>query len=79
MNPERICLQDQVHQALRQSPYIAQRRLTGEADEGRVVLRGAVRSYFEKQMAQEALRRLDGILEIDNRLEVVPPASPRSL
>jgi osmotically-inducible protein OsmY len=29
-----------------------------------------VRSYFQKQMAQEAVRRIDGVSEILNELEV---------
>jgi osmotically-inducible protein OsmY len=41
-----------------------------EAEDGRVVLKGSVRSFFEKQMAQEAIRRIDGVQLIDNMLEV---------
>ncbi len=35
-----------------------------------MILRGVVRSYFQKQMAQEALRHVEGIEEICNELEV---------
>jgi osmotically-inducible protein OsmY len=35
-----------------------------------VTLKGVVSSYFQKQMAQEALRNVDGIHEIANELEV---------
>ena len=38
--------------------------------DGRVVLHGSVGSYFEKQMAQEALRNVDGVSEIKNELTV---------
>jgi osmotically-inducible protein OsmY len=41
-----------------------------EAGEGRVVLKGTVRSYYHKQMAQEMLRRIDGVQAIENHLEV---------
>jgi osmotically-inducible protein OsmY len=41
-----------------------------ETQQGRVVLKGMVRSYFQKQMAQEAIRRLDGVQEIQNELQV---------
>lgn len=37
---------------------------------GRVVLMGKVPSYYEKQLAQEFVRRFDGVEQIDNRLEV---------
>ncbi len=35
-----------------------------------MVLKGTVNSYFQKQMAQEAIRRVDGVELIDNQLEV---------
>ncbi len=37
---------------------------------GRVVVEGNVDSYFEKQMAQEALRNIDGVSEVKNDLVV---------
>ncbi len=63
-------LSEQVVSALQGNPYLARRNLRFEASEGRVTLKGVVRSYFQKQMAQEALRELDGIEEIYNELEV---------
>jgi len=63
---------DQVHTALEQSPYVTGRKLRFESEHGRVTLRGVVQSYFQKQMAQEALRRIEGIQEIFNELEVTP-------
>jgi len=35
-----------------------------------VVLRGVVGTYFQKQMAQEAVRCVDGVDEIANKLQV---------
>ena len=67
-------LEEQVHSALAQSPYLSRRlfrrELHCEAQAGRVTLRGVVSSYFHKQMAQETLRRVDGVEEIENLLEV---------
>ena len=66
-----FCLEDQVHEALELSPYLT--RSTGmrfEATDGRITLRGKVNSYFQKQMATEALRKVHGISEINNQLEV---------
>jgi osmotically-inducible protein OsmY len=65
-----IPLDDKVLSALERNPYIARRSLRFETEQGRVTLRGVVRSYFQKQMAQEALRHVDGIQEITNELEV---------
>jgi hypothetical protein len=42
--------------------------------EGVLVLRGCLPSYCLKQIAQEAVARLEGVAAIDNRLQVVTPA-----
>jgi osmotically-inducible protein OsmY len=65
-----IALDSRVHDALQQSPYLSNRKLRFETQQGRVVLRGIVASYYQKQMAQEALRRLEGVHQIENHLEV---------
>ena len=67
---ERPALADQVHFALSRSPYGQTRDLKVEAREGVVRLEGAVRSFFHKQMAQEVIRRLDGVERIENHLRV---------
>ncbi|MCR4413566.1 MAG: BON domain-containing protein [Thermoguttaceae bacterium] len=63
-------LDDKVLTALERSPYVPRKTLRFETAEGRVTLRGVVCSYFQKQMAQEALRRVEGVHEILNELEV---------
>lgn len=63
-------LNDKVSSALSQNPYLSGRRLRFETEDGRVILRGVVQSFFQKQMAQEALRHVDGVHEIFNELEV---------
>lgn len=63
-------LHARIHSELATNPYLARRNLRFETAEGRVVLRGVVPSYYQKQMAQEALRRLDGVHQIENLLEV---------
>jgi osmotically-inducible protein OsmY len=65
-----ILLGDKVSSALQRNPYISGRSLFFETTQGRVVLKGTVRSYFQKQMAQEAIRSLDGVHEIQNELQV---------
>jgi osmotically-inducible protein OsmY len=62
---------ERIHEALTSNPYVPNRRqVRVEAADGHVVLKGNVRSFFEKQMAQEAIRRVDGVQAIDNLLEV---------
>ncbi len=70
MERENIPLVDRVLVALDRNPHLHGRRLRFEAEKGRVTLRGVVRSYFQKQMAQEALRHVEGVDEIRNELEV---------
>ncbi len=64
------CLLTRLEEALAASPHLFGRKLGYEADAGTVVLKGTVTSYFQKQMAQEAIRRVDGVQWIDNQLEV---------
>lgn len=62
---------DRIHEALTSSPYLPSRRQVRiETADGQVVLKGHVRSFFEKQMAQETIRRIDGVETINNQLEV---------
>jgi osmotically-inducible protein OsmY len=47
--------------------------LTGvscDCREGILYLRGHTRSYYQKQLAQETVRRLDGIETVVNEIEV---------
>lgn len=63
-------LDHQIRSALEQSPHLTGRKLRFETSDGRVILKGVVRSYYQKQMAQESLRELDGVDLIENQLEV---------
>jgi osmotically-inducible protein OsmY len=65
-----IPLDDRVMSALDRNPYLSRRTLRFETQEGRVILRGEVSTFFQKQMAQESLRQIEGIDEISNELEV---------
>jgi osmotically-inducible protein OsmY len=51
-------------------PHLRHRRVHFETHSGHVVLRGVVGSYYQKQMAQEAVRRLQGVAQVENCLEV---------
>jgi len=63
-------LDDRVLTALEQNPHIRRRNLRFETEQGRVTLRGVVGTYYQKQMAQEAVRRVEGVEQIANELEV---------
>lgn len=64
------CLRERVQIALKRNPYLAGRNVRFEAEHGLIKLRGVVRSYYQKQMAQEAIRRIEGVQEVLNELEV---------
>jgi osmotically-inducible protein OsmY len=64
-------LEERIGFAIGDSPYLTGSNVSIEPDARRVVVRGVVRSYYEKQMAQETLLRVDGIESVDNHLEVL--------
>jgi osmotically-inducible protein OsmY len=63
-------LESLISAAINKHPHLKQRKLYFETEQGRVVLRGVVNSYYQKQMAQEAVRRLQGVHHVENNLEV---------
>ena len=62
-----------VGQCLQDASYYPLRRISCEFHEGILFLRGRVPSYYLKQVAQEIIRKIDGVEEIANRLEVADP------
>jgi osmotically-inducible protein OsmY len=56
--------------ALEKNAHLRGRRLHLEANEGCVTIRGELPSYFEKQLAQEAIRHVDGVQRITNEVVV---------
>lgn len=67
---EQRTLEQRVDSAISENPYLTGRKLRFETVDRKVVLKGRVGTYFQKQMAQEAVRTLDGVDTIDNQLEV---------
>lgn len=63
-------LDSRISSAIERNPHLKQRKVHFETRDGRVILRGVVNSYYQKQMAQETLRRLEGVHHIENHLEV---------
>jgi osmotically-inducible protein OsmY len=70
MSTAQDALATRISSIIREHPHLKRRNLRFETQEGRVVLRGTVGTYYQKQMAQEALRRLEGVERIENQLEV---------
>jgi hypothetical protein len=58
---------------LRHSGYLELRNVSCDIHEGVLTLRGRVPSYHLKQLAQAILREIEGVLEMNNQLDVVAP------
>ena len=61
-------------QELLRNPYLALKNVTCEYREGVLTLRGCLPSYYLKQVAQTAVGHLDGVRQVVNLIQVVPPA-----
>jgi hypothetical protein len=62
--------------ALRSGPYPALKKLSCAYRGGVLVLRGCLPSYYLKQIAQEVVaHQVRGVGRLDNRIQVVRPAS----
>ncbi len=62
----------QIYDTFAFHPHLSHAGLDVQADldQGKVVIRGSVRSYYEKQIAQEAVREIEGVRVVENELEV---------
>ncbi len=67
-----LSLRDKAEARIRAATYGAVRGADCEFSEGVLVLRGTVRNFYSKQLAQEAVGRLPGVMDIVNQIEVVP-------
>jgi len=68
---EQTCpLHEQIRSALDRSPYVSQSQVQIETSSGKVRLEGTVGTFYQKQMAQELVRRIDGVEQVVNQLQV---------
>lgn len=70
-------LEGRVQHALRCHPHLTNGHLSSETSDGRVTLRGVVSTYYQKQIAQELMRSIEGVREVVNHLEVTWKQPPR--
>lgn len=61
----------EIDQALRSTGYLSLRDLRIRVAEGLVILRGRVRTYHLKQVAQAVVLGVGGVKEVQNDLDVV--------
>jgi osmotically-inducible protein OsmY len=67
-----IAIKDKIEDALKRSAEIDARRINVQAVDGKVTLRGNVRSWFEKIEAANAAWAAPGVKEVNNEIAVVP-------
>jgi len=65
-------LKESIEKALIRNAETDARRITVEVQGGKVILRGTVLSYAEKQAAEDTAWSAPGVTEVDNRIVVVP-------
>ena len=63
-------LTEKLHGALNNSHFLSPRQVQIKTDGGNVRLEGTVGSFYQKQMAQEIVRRVDGVESVENQLQV---------
>ena len=61
---------DRARQALSCSPIVTLQGLQVEQNNGSLIITGRVRSYYEKQMAQEAIRAVCENVQLKNIVDV---------
>jgi len=58
-------------QCFQKHPRLSLRNISCHSVDGVLVLQGSVSTYHLKQLAQEAVAKLDGVEEIENQIHVL--------
>ena len=72
--PDDATLTQQIEDALRRDPYLSTVEVDVVVDGGVVTLTGAVDSFFERSQADDLASTFDGVLEVENELDVEDPS-----
>ncbi|MBX3423531.1 MAG: BON domain-containing protein [Pirellulaceae bacterium] len=59
-----------VDSAIKRNPHLNGHQVFCQEESGVVVLHGRVSTFFQKQMAQESLKKLEGVEKVINQLQV---------
>ena len=62
---------DQASTIFAHHPHLSHRKVKCRAEANCAIIEGEVHSFYEKQLAQEALREVKGIEKVENQLDVV--------
>lgn len=72
------CVIENVRRCLDESPYRFQRRISVACDDGVLVLRGNVPTFFLKQTAQSLAGKVDGVRQVINLVDVASQGAVRA-
>lgn len=64
-------LKETIHNYLAGNPFIISRSLAVNVNDNEITLEGYVPTYYQKQLAQESIRNINGVEKIQNKLEVI--------
>jgi osmotically-inducible protein OsmY len=62
----------------RANSHTALRGISCKCEEGVLVLEGRLRFFFQKQLAQEIVANIEGVIQVVNHIEVTDSGRPRS-
>lgn len=65
-------IKHKIEEALKRNAEIDAERITVEADGNAVVLKGKVRSWFEREEAERAAWSAPGVIKVDDRIAISP-------
>ena len=63
-------IDDRLRNVITHHPHLKIDQVHFSTQQGHVTLKGHVKSFFQKQMAQEAIRGIEGVETVDNELVV---------
>jgi osmotically-inducible protein OsmY len=67
-----IEIKHKIEEALKRNAEIDANRITVEADGSEVILKGKVRSWFEREEAERAAWSAPGVIKVDDRIAISP-------
>jgi osmotically-inducible protein OsmY len=67
-----IEIKRKIEEALRRAAEIDASRITVEANGSKIILRGTVRSWAEREQAERAAWSAPGVSKVDNRIRIEP-------